>query len=163
MTRVTDDPTDPDVRRGAPRHGAHSSARHLLGTLGRGTSEWVCAPVRNSYRHVGITGPAFETRPLTIDEVERFKGLSVPYVSYEPYPDGYQVGCEGRYWTQDQLDKVGKGCNTVTAMGPELSETYARQPGFYGSTYCVGCSMHLAVGIDGEFVWDDGTDERVGT
>lgn len=42
-------------------------------------------------------------------------------------------------------------CGTVTTMGTALAETYARDPSFYGGTYCVGCSMHRPVG---EFVWD---------
>lgn len=46
------------------------------------------------------------------------------------------------------------GCGMVTTMGLALSETYARDPKFYGATYCVGCSMHLPVE---EFRWiDDG-------
>ena len=54
------------------------------------------------------------------------------------------------------------GCGTVTYMGTALAETYARQPDFYGATYCVACQMHRPVGEHGEFVWD-GTDEKVGT
>ncbi len=41
-------------------------------------------------------------------------------------------------------------CGSVTTMGLALAETYARQPDFYGATYCVSCSMHRPVG---EFVW----------
>lgn len=52
-------------------------------------------------------------------------------------------------------------CGTATTMGQDIAETYARQPGFYGATYCVACRRHLPVGPDGEFVWDDGS--RVGT
>lgn len=52
-------------------------------------------------------------------------------------------------------------CGSSTRMGTALAETYARQPSFYGATYCVGCRMHLPVGECGEFVWDDGS--RVGT
>jgi hypothetical protein len=55
-----------------------------------------------------------------------------------------------------------KGCGTLTTMGQAIAETYAREPRFYGSTYCCGCNMHRRVGAHGEFVWD-GTDERVGT
>jgi hypothetical protein len=33
----------------------------------------------------------------------------------------------------------------------KLAQTYARNPKFYGATYCVGCQKHLPVG---EFVWD---------
>lgn len=53
-------------------------------------------------------------------------------------------------------------CGTVTTMAVALAETYARQPSFYGATYCAGCRTHLPVGADGEFVWE-GTDEKVGT
>jgi hypothetical protein len=35
-------------------------------------------------------------------------------------------------------------------MGRALSETYARDPHFYGATYCVHCSMHRPVA---EFRW----------
>jgi hypothetical protein len=45
-------------------------------------------------------------------------------------------------------------CGVATTMGLALAETYARQPKFYGATYCVGCRMHLPVS---EFDWDDGT------
>lgn len=51
------------------------------------------------------------------------------------------------------------GCGTVTTMSQALAETYAREPGFYGATYCVSCSRHAPVS---EFRWD-GTDETVGS
>jgi hypothetical protein len=44
-------------------------------------------------------------------------------------------------------------CGVATTMGQALAETYAREPKFYGATYCVGCRMHLPVN---EFDWDDG-------
>lgn len=45
-------------------------------------------------------------------------------------------------------------CGTETRMGLALCETYARDPNFYGATYCCGCRMHLPVA---EFVWaEDG-------
>ena len=53
-------------------------------------------------------------------------------------------------------------CGTVTTMGVAIAETYARDPEFYGGTYCVGCRNHFPVGEKGEFVWD-GTDQKVGT
>jgi hypothetical protein len=52
-------------------------------------------------------------------------------------------------------------CGSSTTMGTAIGETYARQPSFYGSTYCVQCRMHRPVGEHGEFVWDDGS--KVGT
>lgn len=54
---------------------------------------------------------------------------------------------------------VHKTCGTATTMAQLIAETYARDPGFYSGTYCVGCQKHLPVG---EFVWD-GTDEPVGS
>lgn len=53
------------------------------------------------------------------------------------------------------------GCGTVTTMGVALSETYARDPNFYGATYCVGCRMHKAVGENGEFYWCNRSSEQV--
>ena len=43
-------------------------------------------------------------------------------------------------------------CGAVTRMGLALCETYARDPKFYGATYCVGCSTHHPVD---EFDWDE--------
>lgn len=57
-------------------------------------------------------------------------------------------------------------CGSVTTMAVSIAETYARQPGFYGATYCVRCARHLPVGEHGEFVWieADGSDgSKVGT
>lgn len=43
-------------------------------------------------------------------------------------------------------------CGTVTTMGLALCETYARDPKFYGGTFCCGCSAHFPVA---EFVWTE--------
>jgi hypothetical protein len=51
---------------------------------------------------------------------------------------------------------VHKTCGTQTHMGESLCETYARDPKFYGATYCVGCRKHLPVS---EFTWaEDGAE-----
>lgn len=62
------------------------------------------------------------------------------------------------------------GCGGVTTMAQEIAETYARDPYFYGATYCTTCHMHRPVGVDGEFVWASpregtplGEQDRVGT
>ena len=47
-------------------------------------------------------------------------------------------------------------CGTTTTMAQAIAETYARDPKFYGATYCMACEMHRPVT---EFVWDD--DETV--
>jgi hypothetical protein len=77
---------------------------------------------------------------------ERAKGF------VRPYRDAYEhvgrleemrIGLLAGKW------RVG-GCGTVTTMGRALSETYARDPHFYGATFCCGCNRHLPVA---EFVW----------
>lgn len=45
-------------------------------------------------------------------------------------------------------------CGTATTMAQAIAETYARNPKFYGATYCVFCQKHLSVD---EFTWEDGT------
>ena len=52
-------------------------------------------------------------------------------------------------------------CGTETRMGQALAETYARDPAFYGATFCVACKGHFPVGDQGDFVWA-GTSEKVG-
>ena|ERR1700741_1617219 len=52
---------------------------------------------------------------------------------------------------------VHEKCGVATTMGQALAETYARDPKFYGATYCVGCKGHFPVGEKGEFKWDDGS------
>lgn len=42
-------------------------------------------------------------------------------------------------------------CGAVTTMGLALCETYARDPKFYGATYCCNCGMHRPVS---EFTWE---------
>lgn len=54
---------------------------------------------------------------------------------------------------------IHRTCGVETVMGDKLSMTYARDPYFYGATYCVGCRMHKPVA---EFKWSvDG--ETVGS
>jgi hypothetical protein len=74
---------------------------------------------------------------LVLSQEERAKGF------VRPYRDSY----------------VHTKCGTLTKMSEPIAETYARDPKFYGATYCVGCSKHLPVD---EFVWD-GTNEKVGS
>lgn len=50
-------------------------------------------------------------------------------------------------------------CGVETKMNQAISETYAMNPKFYGSTYCVSCQKHLPVY---EFTWS-GTTEKVGS
>lgn len=54
-------------------------------------------------------------------------------------------------------------CGTITTMGQAIAETYARDPGFYGATYCAHCGQHRPIGVDGEFYWDESRTSKVGT
>lgn len=61
---------------------------------------------------------------------------------------------------------VHLNCGTRTGMGVAIAETYARDPHFYGGTYCAGCQDHFPVGENGEFVWIENnvtTNFKVGT
>lgn len=118
-------------------------------------------PVRDSYQHVGRAAPKYALQDLTDKQKATFGDCD--YVKFETYPAAQGAnGAIGRYWTQAELDKVDKGCGTVTSMPQAIAETYARSPGYYGSTFCCGCRAYFPVGKDGEFVWKN-SDERVGT
>lgn len=115
-------------------------------------------PLRRSYRHVGVC-PQGPVRDLTPEEHERYDKYG--YVKFEPYPES-ESPVTGRFWTEEALNG---GCGGVTSMGLAIAETYARDPAFYGATYCCTCRKHLPVG---EFIWIDeatgrDTPERVGS
>jgi len=117
-------------------------------------------PVRRSYRHVGrsVCG-----KPCTLDD--RPGRLYV--CGAEP---GHEGECDITWFEvkdQAEQEKIGRaqargGCGTVTTMGTALAETYARDPKYYGATFCCACGTHPMVGADGEFVWE-WTTGRVGT
>jgi hypothetical protein len=65
---------------------------------------------------------------LILSEEERAKGFVRPY--------------RNKY--------VHTVCGAETVMSRAISETYARDPKFYGATYCTKCQMHKPVV---EFVW----------
>lgn len=90
-----------------------------------------------------------------------------------PAPTNPSTGQHEAYWVLSEEER-GKGfvrpyrdayvhqkCGTETKMGRALSETYARDPTFYGATFCCECKGHFPVGENGEFVWLDG--QKVGT
>jgi len=91
-----------------------------------------------------------------------------------PAPIDAETGMHKDYWVLSK-EELAKGfvrpvrlkyihlkCGVVTKMNETIAETYARDPRFYGATFCVGCRAHFPVGQEGEFVWD-GSAEKVGT
>jgi len=149
-------PADPDY---VDKYG--SAPQPIDPVTGQHKDHWVLSeterskgfirPVRLSYKHVGVR-PKYPTRPLT-DE-EKIQYAKWDYVAYEKYPEREDSNLVGRFWTQAQLNS---GCGTITSMGQAIAETYARDPEFYGSTFCCGCSKYLPVGEQGEFEWLDGS------
>lgn len=79
---------------------------------------------------------------------ERAKGF------VRPYRDAYKHVGASRRMVNDMNEEFDgprlSGCGSVTTMGIALSETYARDPSFYGSTFCVRCNRHFPVV---EFIW----------
>ncbi len=113
-------------------------------------------PVRTKYVH---TGKAYgkKLRSLTPEEHKSFNSdgnggiYDDPWIWAEELPEGRR-----QLYTEKDMEK---GCGAVTIMNQALAETYARNPRFYGGTFCVGCKAHLPLA---EFRWD-GTDEVVGS
>ena len=116
-------------------------------------------PYRDTYIHIGrkVEG---ELRELTEEEKEEYSQFG--YYAYVKDMDEESV-IAGTYLTKEEFEKYEdghvKGCGFSTKMNETISETYARDPKFYGGTFCMGCGAHLPVG---EFVWE-GTDEKVGS
>lgn len=44
-----------------------------------------------------------------------------------------------------------KTCGTTTSMSRPIAETYARDPYFYGATFCCRCNTHKPLA---EFTWE---------
>lgn len=160
---LTTDPDDPRLGHGVD---AGPIAQHdvYLVLSEEERAKGFVRPLRLSYRHVGIAGPQHPLRDLTDEEREHHAGRG--YAKYEDY-QGTEGRVLGRFWTQAQLDAIGKGCRTVTTMNEAIAATYSREPAFYGATFCCACSRHLPVGAQGEFTWieADGSEagNRVGT
>lgn len=88
-----------------------------------------------------------------------------------PAPINPSTGMHEDYWVLSEEERA-KGfirpvytkythdkCGVVTEMAVALAETYARDPKYYGATFCSFCKNHFPVK---EFKWD-GTDKIVGS
>ena len=102
-------------------HETDEHGRQICTTSGEAPSA-----VRAKQREEGNAGQ--HGSYIVLCEEERRKGF------VRPYRDRYQH----------------TACGTITTMGRSLSETYARDPSFYGATFCVGCNKHFSVA---EFTW----------
>lgn len=88
-------------------------------------------PVPEDWRHTKLRPNGQQEAYIVLSAEERAKGFVKPL----------------RY------KYVHTVCGVVTKMGSALSETYARDPYFYGGTFCTGCGKHFDLS---EFNWDDG-------
>ncbi len=145
---VTTNPDDPRLGHGVDEHPTQQNEVYLVLSDEERAKGFV-RPVRHAYRHTGLQ--VFNVfRDLTDEEQDTFGDH---FAKFEVYPENAKG--PGRFWTQDELDRLNAGCNTVTSMNQAIAETYARNPTFYGSTWCMECRKHLPVA---EFVWvEDGT------
>lgn len=87
------------------------------------------------------------------------------YNGTAPKPIDPKTGQHGSYWVLSDEERAKEWvrplrrtythdrCGMATKMGLKLSETYAREPSFYGATFCAGCGTHFPVS---EFKWEDG-------
>ena len=89
--------------------------------------------------HIGVDG--MQETYLVLSEEERAKGF------VRPVRQTYQhIACVGN-----------------TTMGLNLAETYARDPKFYGGTFCVQCHNHFPVTEFYWFVNGHRTEDKVGS
>lgn len=109
-------------------------------------------PLRCSYQHVGVK-PKNPLRDLTEEEHQQYDKFG--YIAFEAYPEN-ESPVTGRFWTNEALKN---GCGAITTMANSIAETYARDPKFYGGTFCASCQKHFPLE---QFVWI-GTNETVGS
>jgi len=156
---LTTDPNDPELGHGSDDKPVPMNKKYLVLSEEERAKGFI-RPVRCEYIHKGKFVGRNKPRELTEEEKVRYSQYG--YVAFVE-SDDKKSSIVGIFLSQKDIEQLHDGyvggCNHETTMGLALSETYARDPNFYGSTYCVHCSMHRPVG---EFVWK-GTDEVVGS
>lgn len=95
------------------------------------------APVPEDWSHTNLKPNGQQQDYIVLTREERAKGFVRPL----------------------RRSYVHKPCGSVTTMGLPIAETYARDPKFYGGTFCCHCREHFPLD---QFVWE-GTDEQVGS
>ena len=164
---ITTDRNDPDLGYGIDTKPRDQHTKYLVLSEEERAKGFI-RPVSRTYIHVGKKIERDEEgrllgRLIKIDEPDYPKNeyytKEKGYGGYIMYPKNDATSVVGRYIKFDELNAIIErkkyygGCASATTMGLALSETYARDPKFYGSTYCCACRMHLAVA---EFEWEDG-------
>src|SRR5258708_5292592 len=102
MPELTTDPNDPRLGHGSDREPRpQQEVYYVLPEEER--AKGFVRPVRYSYKHVGPSGPTHPLRELTDEQ----KVLFPDYVKFEVYPES-ELPQTGKFWTQQQLDEIGK-------------------------------------------------------
>lgn len=135
-------------------HETDRDGRQICTTSGDAPSKVRAEQTNNTGQHKAY---------IVLCEEERQKGFVRPYRDAYKHVGqkvcGKQMDSQQRVCLMDPGHEtpcgvaVGpspKGCGKVTTMGRALSETYARDPGFYGATFCVHCNAHFPVD---QFTW----------
>ena len=157
---LTTDPNDPCLKAGRKEEGQNTC---YLVLSEEERAKGFVRPYRDAYVHKGrkveregIIQTLEEGVEGLSDNGKSFYTKEKGYAAYLKYPE-IKSPLTGKFLTNAEYeafknseDFVG-GCGALTTMGRALSETYARNPKFYGSTFCIQCNTHLRVD---EFVWD---------
>ncbi len=162
---LTTDPKDPDLGRGADKEKTGQNKKYLV-LSDEELAKGFVRPVRTKYVHVGH--PGVKVCGKIREEYEPDENGNVASVCCTVHDDPNEK-CWGFSLVKPaELAEIkkngywrggGKGCGVQTVMAEKIAETYARNPSFYGATYCMGCQKHLPVK---EFMWDDDSGERIG-
>lgn len=151
---LTTDPNSPCLKNGQKETGQNDC---YLVLSEEERAKGFIRPYRDAYIHVGKKVDTSKMIPVDeywgddykeYDEVRRKKFKEEYGYMYFIPNENKDSAVVGTYITEKDLKK---GCGALTTMGRALSETYARNPKFYGATFCTGCNTHLPVA---EFVWD---------
>lgn len=156
---ITTDPNSPCLKNGQKETGQNDC---YLVLSEEERAKGFIRPYRDAYIHIGRkiepegTIISIEEDETRTGEINKYYNRSTGYVAFIKYGEE-KSPLVGRYIKQNELDAINNnkshigGCGTLTKMGVALSETYARDPKFYGATFCCGCNKHLPVE---EFIWD---------
>lgn len=158
---LTTDRNDPELGHGSDKEKVSQNKKYLVLSEEELAKGFV-RPVRTKYVHKG--------EKIEYDKIEDINILpeneqNLGYYAYVKYKESESplVGrAVSRQYYKDFINKNSHtgGCGVETRMNEKIAETYARDPKFYGATYCVGCQKHLPVA---EFVWSDNEIDEVGS
>lgn len=153
MSNTTSDHNHPDLKQGVDDLPVNQNKVYLVLSDEERQKGFV-RPIRRTYRHVGEKIEEGTIEPLE-EHPNQYHTRENGYVAYLRYQEN-RYPIVGKYIKQPELTAIKEGaenfggCGAVTTISLPIAEVYARDPKFYGSTYCCGCHMHRPVS---EFVW----------